>query len=65
MDIIGESQAAPLYPLNLILSFFNIDVDLKYNILVCSYLVIGLVGIFFFIKKKLIQFQFYFLFIFY
>jgi hypothetical protein len=53
MDIIGESQAAPLYPLNLILSFFNIDIDLKYNILVCSYLVIGLVGVFFFIKKKI------------
>jgi hypothetical protein len=53
MDIIGESQSAPLYPLNLILSFLNIDIDTKYNILITSYLIIGLIGIFFFIKKKI------------
>jgi len=53
IDIIGESEASPLYPVNFILSFFNIDVDLKYNILICSYLIVGLVGIFFFIKKKI------------
>jgi hypothetical protein len=53
MDIIGESQSGPLYPINFILYFFNIDIDMKYNILFCSYLIIGLFGIFFFINKKI------------
>jgi hypothetical protein len=53
MDIIGESQSAPLYPVNLILSFFNIDIDIKYNILICSYLIVGLIGIFIFLKKRI------------
>ena len=53
MDIIGESQSAPLYPVNLILAFFNIDIDIKYNILICSYLIVGLIGIFIFLKKRI------------
>ena len=53
MDIIGESQSGPLYPINFILYFFNIDIDMKYNILFCSYLIIGLFGIFFLLIKKL------------
>lgn len=53
MDIIGESQSAPFYPVNLILFFFNIDIDIKYNVLICSYLIIGLIGIFIFLKKRI------------
>jgi hypothetical protein len=52
IDIIGESQFSALFPTKLILYFFNFDVDTEYKILIISYLLIGVLGIYYLFSKK-------------
>ena len=52
IDIIGESQFSALFPTKLILYFFSFDVDTEYKLLIFSYFVIGVIGIYFFFSKS-------------
>lgn len=52
LDLIGESQIAALFPTNIFLYFFDLDIDTKYKILIFSYIIIGITGIYFLFTKK-------------